>query len=71
MSPNPLNAVKITNYNTKHTANTKIHFHKSKVFETDRKNENERFFKKIKLLFYYISRIDYLVRHYRVKGYYA
>ena len=34
MTPTPINALKITLYSTKHTQNTKMHFHKSKTFET-------------------------------------
>ena len=34
MTTNPINALKIIIYNTKHTANTKMHSNKSKMFET-------------------------------------
>ena len=33
MTPNPINALKITTYNTKHTKTTKIHLHKCNYFE--------------------------------------
>ena len=33
-TPNPINALKLTNYNTTRTNNTKIHFWKSKQIET-------------------------------------
>ena len=33
MTPNPINAFKITIHNTKHTQNTKIHFENSDLFK--------------------------------------
>ena len=39
MTPNPINAVEITIYNTNHTTNTQIYFKKSKMFE-QRNNTN-------------------------------
>ena len=47
-TPNPINALKITIYNTKHTSNTKIYFKKYNCFETSNN------FKQIKPLLYYI-----------------
>ena len=37
MTPNPINELKITNYNTKHTNNTQIHLKPSKLFEKQKK----------------------------------
>ena len=33
MTPNPINALKITIYNKQHTKNTKIHFPQNNIFE--------------------------------------
>ena len=41
MSQNPINALKVTSYNTKHTNNTKIHFKQIHIFETFRKQYNK------------------------------
>ena len=33
MTPSPINALGITIFNTKHTKDTKVHFHTSNIFE--------------------------------------
>ena len=47
MTPNPINAFKITIYNTKHTNNTQIHFEKSK------NSKNPTIFKKFTFFIVY------------------
>ena len=48
MTPNPINALRITIYNTKHTHNSKIHYQTSKTFEKiDKKINEENIFSKV------------------------
>ena len=50
LTPNPINALRITIYNTKHTNNTKIHFQQSQHFRN--KSKHSKLYKH--LIYYYI-----------------
>ena len=58
MTQNPINSVKITTYNTKHTQNAKIHLKTSNFFERIKKtienNQNDQ------VWFYYIPTLHNL-----------
>ena len=48
MTPNPINALKTTIYDTKHTKNTKVYFQKSNLFK--KQKSISIFFKKSKMI---------------------